>query len=94
MQQIIKKLEALHRINDKAEKFTEITDENFIEHGVLFFIPLEKFEVKILIPAPHHKTIFQNGTPTYKQGIIPKVWGVKIFKHTISSLCTGRMLCP
>ena len=30
----------------------------------------------------------------YWKGIIPKVWGVIIFKHTISSLCTGRMLYP
>jgi len=67
MQQIIKKLETLKRINEKTEKFTELTDENFVEHGVLFFIPLEKYEVKVLIPAPFHKTIFQNGTPTFKQ---------------------------
>lgn len=67
MQQVIKKLESLNRINDKAEKFTEITDENFVEHGILFFIPLEKYEVKVLIPEPHHKGLFQNGTPTFKQ---------------------------
>lgn len=67
MQQVIKKLESLKRLNEKAEKFTEIIDENFVEHGVLFFIPLEKFEVKILIPAPYHKAILQNGTPTFKQ---------------------------
>lgn len=67
MQQVIKKLESLKRLNDKAEKFTEIIDENFLEHGVLFFIPLEKYEVKILIPAPHHKAILLNGTPTFKQ---------------------------
>ncbi len=67
MQQVIKKLESLKRLNEKAEKFTEIIDENFLQHGVLFFIPLEKYEVKILIPAPHHKAILQNGTPTFKQ---------------------------
>lgn len=67
MQQVIKKLEELKRINDKAEKFTELTNENFVEHGVLFFIPLEKYEVKVLIPAPFHKSIFASGTPTYKQ---------------------------
>ncbi|WP_197091606.1 hypothetical protein [Sphingobacterium endophyticum] len=64
---MIKKLESLKRLNEKAEKFTEIIDENFLQHGVLFFIPLEKYEVKILIPAPHHKAILQNGTPTFKQ---------------------------
>ncbi len=72
MLQIIKKLETLKRINDKAEKFTELTDENFVEHGILFFIPLDKFEVKVLIPSPFHKSIFVNGSPTYKQILMHK----------------------
>ena len=68
MKQIIKKLEELKLINQVAEKFTELTDENFVEHGVLFFIPMGKYEIKVLVPAPFHKSIFNDGTPpTYKQ---------------------------
>jgi len=67
MQQVIKKLESLGKINQMAEKYTQITDENLKEHGVLFFIPLEKYEVKVLIPAPYHKELLAKGNPTYKQ---------------------------
>ncbi|MGJ1204863.1 hypothetical protein [Sphingobacterium lactis] len=67
MLQVIKKLESLNRINNKAEKYTHVTDDKAVVQGVLFFVPLEKFEVKILIPAPFHESLFQNGNPTFKQ---------------------------
>ncbi|MGN5954227.1 hypothetical protein ACP6L2_06390 [Sphingobacterium lactis] len=67
MQQVIKKLESLGKINQMVEKYTEITDENLTIHGVLFFIPLDKYEVKVLIPAPFHRELLDKGIPTFKQ---------------------------
>ncbi len=72
MLQVIKKLEALNRLNEIADKFTELNDEKFIEHGVLFFIPLERYEVKVLSPAPFHKKLIASGNPTYKQVLTHK----------------------
>lgn len=67
MQQVIKKLEALGKLNQMAEKYTQITDDKLVIHGVLFFIPLEKYEVKVLIPAPFHSEMLAKGNPTFKQ---------------------------
>ncbi|MGO1521258.1 MAG: hypothetical protein ACTHZ1_01880 [Sphingobacterium sp.] len=67
IQQVIKKLESLKRLDQTVEKYTQITDEEFSVHGVLVFIPLDKFEVKVLIPTPHHKKLFDENIPTFRQ---------------------------
>lgn len=65
IQQVIKKLATLKRLDQSVEKYTDVTDEDFNIHGILVFIPLEKYDVKVLIPSPHHKTLFESRLPTY-----------------------------
>ena len=67
MEQVIKKLKTLNRLEDQVEKYTLVIDDKQVEHGVLFFIPLDKFVVKVLIPAPFHQTILQDKLPTFKE---------------------------
>ncbi|MVZ65163.1 hypothetical protein GQF61_04810 [Sphingobacterium sp. DK4209] len=67
MQLLIKKLEKDKKLGEKASKYTQIIDDKSVSHGVLFFIPMDKFEAKVLVPAPFHENLFLNGDPTYKQ---------------------------
>lgn len=67
MQQVIKKLTALKRLDQRVEKYTQITDESLSVHGVLVFIPLDKFDVKVLIPSPYHHELFDDGLPSFRQ---------------------------
>ncbi|MGH2623303.1 MAG: hypothetical protein ACRDE7_06540, partial [Sphingobacterium sp.] len=67
MEQIIKKLKSLNRLDDQVEKHTLVIDDKQIEHGVLFFIPLDKFSVKVLIPAPFHQSFLQDKLPTFRE---------------------------
>jgi len=67
MEQVIKKLKSLNRLDDQVEKHTLVIDDKLIEHGVLFFIPLDRFVVKVLVPAPFHIALLQDKLPTYNQ---------------------------
>ena len=66
MQELIKKLTAEKVINQPVAKFTRLTDENFEQHGVLVFIPMGKYEAKVLIPPPFHQELFGGEVPSYK----------------------------
>ena len=67
MQSIIKKLESQKKLDDIASKYTLLIDENHSENGALFFISMDKFEAKILVPAPYHSSLLLNGPPTYRK---------------------------
>lgn len=64
--QVIKKLERLKRLDQQVEKYTQVTDERFQVHGVLVFIPMDRSDVKVLIPAPHHQALFGATPPTFR----------------------------
>ncbi len=67
MELLIKKLEKSKKLGEKVSKYTQIIDDKSVSHGVLFFIPMDKFEAKVLVPAPFHESLFLNGDPTYQQ---------------------------
>lgn len=64
---IIKSLEQAKKLDYPVEKYTMLVNEKSETEGVLCFIPLGNKEVKVLLPAPHHKDFINlSEIPTYR----------------------------
>ena len=67
------KLKAQQLLDSKIQKYTLLVDEKMNEQGALFFVPLGKGEIKIVIPAPHHQDFLKEDTQvTYKNLLLRK----------------------
>lgn len=65
---IVNSLEQAKKLDQGVDKFTLLVDEKSETQGVLCFVPLGNKEIKVLLPAPFHQELVENGHGfTYRQ---------------------------
>ncbi|WP_164112502.1 MULTISPECIES: hypothetical protein [Sphingobacterium] len=52
---IVNNLQQANMLDRPVEKYTMIVNEKSETQGALYFIPIKNREIKVLLPAPHHK---------------------------------------
>lgn len=67
MQSLTKLLTDAGRLSELAEKYTLLIDEGQKSHGALFFVEVNGRNYKIMLPAPHHEKLLENGAPKLKE---------------------------
>ena len=66
MEQLIKLFTQHQLLNQPAEKYTLLVDENNIASGALFFLEANGRSYKVIVSAPHHTALLKDGAPTIK----------------------------
>lgn len=65
---ILNSLKQANKLDQPVEKYTMLVNEKSETEGILCFVPTDRKEVKVLLPAPHHKSLLADSdTFTYKQ---------------------------
>lgn len=60
-------LKQANKLDLPVEKYTMLINEKTETEGILCFVPMERKEIKVLLPNPYHKDLLELSTPfTYK----------------------------
>lgn len=70
---LLNSLKQANKLDLPVEKYTMLVNEKMETEGILSFIPLDKKQVKVLLPAPYHKDLLElSETFTYKNLLLHK----------------------